>query len=69
MAEESFSKFKFECGLPSVEDTFTVNVVPFGSGIMELQMRENSKFVVPVNILTLFACTPFFYVARHTVEH
>jgi len=29
-------------------------------------MRENRYFVVPVNILTLFACAPFSWAARHT---
>jgi len=29
-------------------------------------MRENRDFVVPVNILTPFAHTPFSWAARHT---
>ena len=29
-------------------------------------MRENRDFVVPVNILTTFAHTPFSWAARHT---
>ena len=29
-------------------------------------MRENRDFVVPVNILTLFAHAPFSWAARHT---
>ena len=29
-------------------------------------MRENQDFVVPVNILTLFARAPFSWAARHT---
>jgi len=29
-------------------------------------MRENRDFVVPVNILTPFARTPFSWAARHT---
>ena len=29
-------------------------------------MRENHDFVVPVNILTPFARTPFSWAARHT---
>ena len=29
-------------------------------------MRENRDFVVPVNILTPFACAPFSWAARHT---
>ena len=33
-----------------MEGTSTVNLVPFGSGITELRMRENRDFVVPVNI-------------------
>ena len=44
----------------------TVNLVPFGSGIMELLMRENLDFVVPVNILTPFAHAPFSWAAQHT---
>ena len=34
----------------------TVNLVPFGEDIMELRMRENRDFIVPVNILIPFAC-------------
>ena len=29
-------------------------------------MRENHDFVVPVNILNLFARTPFSWAAQHT---
>jgi len=29
-------------------------------------MRENRDFVVPVNILTPFACAPFSWAAQHT---
>ena len=54
-----------ECGLPWVEGTSTVTLVPFESGIKELQMGENCEFVVPVNILTLFVCTRLFWAARH----
>ena len=60
------SSLKFECGLPLVEGTFIINLMPLGSSIMELRMRENREFVVPVNILTLFACAPFSWSAQHT---
>jgi len=48
------SSSNFECGIPWVEGTYTVNLVPFGSGVRELRMCENRNFGVPVNILTLF---------------
>jgi len=41
-----------------MEANSTVNLVPFGLAITELQMRENRDFVVPVNILTPFARAP-----------
>ena len=58
---EWLNKFSsnLECGLPQVEGTSIVNLVPFGSDIMELWMRQNCDFAVPVNILTPFACAPF----------
>ena len=49
-----------------MEANSTVNLVPLGQSITELQMRENRDFVVPVNILTTFACAPFSWAARHT---
>ena len=49
-----------------MEANSTVNLVPFGLGITELRMREDSDFVVPVNILTPFARAPFSWAARHT---
>jgi len=49
-----------------MEANSTVNLVPFGSAITELQMRENRDFVVPVNMLTLFVHAPFSWAARHT---
>ena len=39
------------------EANFTVNLVPFGLDITELQMHKNHNFVVPVNILTPFTRT------------
>ena len=57
------SSFNCECGLPWEEGTSAVNLVPFGSGITELWMSENCKFVVPVNILTPFVRTPFSWAA------
>ena len=44
------SSSNFECGLPRVESTFTVNLLPFGSCITEPQMHENCDFVVSVNM-------------------
>ena len=38
-----------------MEANSTVNLVPFGLGITELQMGKNCYFVVPVDILTPFA--------------
>ena len=38
---------------------YTVNLVPFGEGFMELRIRENRNFVVPVNVLTLFVHAHF----------
>ena len=60
------SSLNLEGGLTWVESTSTVNLVPFGLGITELQMHENCEFVVPVNILTLFVRTLFSEAARHT---
>ena len=48
-----------------MEGTSVVYMVPFGSGITELRMRENHDFVVPVNILTPFVC-PVSWVTQHT---
>jgi len=42
-----------------MEANSTVNLVLFSEDIMELQIRENRNFVVPVDILTLFAHAPF----------
>ena len=39
----------------------TVNLVPFGLDITELRMHGNRYFVVPVNILTPFVSTSFFF--------
>ena len=47
----------------------TVNLGIFGWDIMELWMRENCNFVVPVNILTYFTCTPFSWAAQHTTVY
>ena len=49
-----------------VEVNSTVNLVPFGQGITELQIHENCDFVVPVNILTTFARALFSRATRHT---
>ena len=49
-----------------MEANSTVNLVLFGLAITELQLRENRDFVVPVNILTLFARAPFSWTARRT---
>ena len=45
----------------------TVNFVPFGEDITELWMLEICDFVAPVNILTLFACTPYFLRPHNTL--
>ena len=57
-------KIYVEFGLTCLEANSTANLVSFGSDITELWMHENSDFVVPVNIFTPFACTPFS--AGHT---
>jgi len=49
-----------------METNSTVNLLPFGEDITELRMHENREFVVPINILTPFARTPFSWAARHT---
>jgi len=64
MAEGIF--FKFLMWPSQVKGTSTVNLVPFGSGITELWMHKNCDFVVPVNVLTLFACGPFSWATQHT---
>ena len=46
----------------------TVNLVPFEQDIMELRMRENRDFVVPVNILNLFACAPFSWAVQQCLD-
>ena len=46
-----------------MEANSAIDLVPFAEGITELQMRENRYFVVPVDILTLFAHVPFSWVA------
>ena len=61
--EEYYSNLRY--GLPWVEANSTVNLVPFGIRIMELQMCENCNFVAPVNIPTPFACTLFSWAAQH----
>ena len=55
--EGSYSNL--ECGLPCIVANSTVNLVPFGEDIKELQMQENCEVVAPVNILTLFIHAPF----------
>ena len=46
-----------------MEANSVVNLVPFGEGILELQICENCTFAVPVNILTPFAYAPFSWAA------
>ena len=53
------SYLNLDCGLPFMEANSTVNLVLFWEDIMELRIRENRNFVVPVDILTLFAHAPF----------
>ena len=48
-----------ECGLPFMEANSSVNLVPFGKDIMELRIRANRNFIVPVNTLTPFAHASF----------
>ena len=49
-----------------MEANSTVNLVPFGEDIMELKIRENHDFVVPVNILIPFVHTTCIWATRHT---
>jgi len=59
------SSSNLDCGLSCVERT--INLVLFGSGIIELRMRENCKFIIPVNILNPFVRAPFSWTAQHTI--
>ena len=44
----------------------TVNLMPFGLDTLELRIRENRDFAVPLNILTPFVCVLFSWAAQHT---
>ena len=54
-----------ECGLPWVTANFTVNLVSFRLGIMELQMSENCDFVTPVKC-THSVCPHSIFLGRTT---
>ena len=52
------SDSNLECGLPCMEANSTVNLVLFEVDITKL---------VPVNVLTPFACAPFSWAAQHII--